>query len=161
MKHTTLAIAGVLAVALAACGGPSEEAKEFYAKAMQGDASEMMLGDLALKRGESEGIKTYGQTLHQDHTAAGAAVKKAADEAGLKVPATPTREARDEHEKLAKLNGADFDKEFASYMVDDHKKDIEDFEKAAKSKDTKLAKLASDTLPVLRKHLQMAESLNQ
>jgi putative membrane protein len=160
MNKTVQALSAVVALGLAACGG-GDDSKEFYTKAVQGDASEMMLGELAAKQGESEGVKSFGQTLQSDHAAAADKVKQAAAAAGVTVAETPAKEARDEYEKLSKLTGADFDKEFASYMADDHKKDIADFEKAAKSKDPKVAQLARDTLPTLRKHLEMAESLNK
>ncbi|MHB1204271.1 MAG: DUF4142 domain-containing protein [Rhodospirillaceae bacterium] len=156
-----LAASAALTLALTACGGGNEEAKEFYSKAMQGDASEMMLGDLAAKQGMSDGVKSYGETLRNDHAAAGQQVKKTATAAGIAVPETPTKEAREEIEKLSKLSGEDFDKEFVAYMVDDHKKDIADFEKAAKSKDARVAQLARDTLPTLHKHLELAQSLGK
>jgi putative membrane protein len=44
-------------------------------------------------------------------------------------------------------------------MVTDHKKDIRDFEQAAKSQDEQVADYAKDTLPTLRKHLDTAEGL--
>jgi putative membrane protein len=65
------------------------------------------------------------------------------------------------------MSGAAFDKEFVRHMVSDHKKDIKEFEDMAKkgsakgaSGDTqKVADLAQKTLPDLRKHLKMAQSL--
>jgi predicted outer membrane protein len=44
-------------------------------------------------------------------------------------------------------------------MVDDHKKDIQDFEKGAQSQNEQVAAFAKDTLPTLHKHLDAAESL--
>ena len=35
-------------------------------------------------------------------------------------------------DKLSKLSGKDFDKEYISDMVDDHEKDVKEFEKASK-----------------------------
>ena len=55
--------------------------------------------------------------------------------------------------------GAKFDKEFAAHMVADHKKDIKEYEKAAKKQDA-VGNYAKETLPTLRKHLETAQSLN-
>ena len=44
-------------------------------------------------------------------------------------------------------------------MVDDHKKDIKEFEKEAKSQNQQVATFAKDTLPTLHKHLDTAEAL--
>jgi putative membrane protein len=44
-------------------------------------------------------------------------------------------------------------------MVSDHKEDIKKFQNEAdKGKDPDLKKFASDTLPTLKEHLQLAES---
>jgi putative membrane protein len=53
---------------------------------------------------------------------------------------------------MAKTNGAAFDKMFADHMVTDHKKDIAEYEKAAKAKDA-AGQYAGNALPTLKKHL--------
>ena len=47
---------------------------------------------------------------------------------------------------MSKLSGAKFDGEFAKHMVADHKKDIKEYEKAAKKTDT-AGTYANETLP--------------
>jgi putative membrane protein len=44
-------------------------------------------------------------------------------------------------------------------MVDDHKKDIREFEKESKSSNQQVAEFAKDTLPTLHEHLEAAQSL--
>ncbi|MBI3653058.1 MAG: DUF4142 domain-containing protein [Acidobacteria bacterium] len=64
-------------------------------------------------------------------------------------------------EKLAKLSGADFDREYMKYMVEDHVKDVAMFEKEAKTgKDADIKAFAEKTLPTLKEHLQMARDTN-
>lgn len=46
-------------------------------------------------------------------------------------------------------------------MVMDHKKDIAKFKREAAKKDDPLAQYASDTLPVLHKHLDAAEKIEE
>jgi putative membrane protein len=58
------------------------------------------------------------------------------------------------------MTGAAFDKEFASFMVDDHKKAIAMFEQEAASSDpAQVTALATKTLPTLKAHLAKAQSL--
>jgi putative membrane protein len=45
-------------------------------------------------------------------------------------------------------------------MVKDHRQDIKEYQKEA-SKDDAAGKLAKETLPVLQKHLQTAQSLEK
>jgi putative membrane protein len=61
---------------------------------------------------------------------------------------------------MAKTNGAAFDKMFADHMVTDHKKDIAEYEKAAKAKDA-AGQYAGNALPTLKKHLETAESIRK
>ena len=44
-------------------------------------------------------------------------------------------------------------------MIEDHRKDIEKYEKQSDSPDAETADLATKTLPTLRKHLEAANAL--
>jgi putative membrane protein len=51
-----------------------------------------------------------------------------------------------------------FDKSFAKAMVNDHQEDIKEYRQRANKNDA-AGRLAKETLPVLQKHLQAAQSL--
>lgn len=77
----------------------------------------------------------------------------------LLLPPTKGGEHKRTLNRLTKLTGAEFDREYMEAMVDDHKEDIEKFEKQAdKGKDPDVKKFASDNLPILQKHLELAQS---
>jgi putative membrane protein len=78
---------------------------------------------------------------------------------GVSVPSSMMPEARSEQRKLERLRGRAFDREVRRYMINDHEKDIAKFEAQARSGDRRTAALAREQLPVLRKHLRIAESL--
>jgi putative membrane protein len=60
-------------------------------------------------------------------------------------------------EKLSKLSGAEFDKEYMSDMVKDHEEDVKDFQTQGNDgTDPDIKAFASKTLPILQGHLQMA-----
>jgi uncharacterized protein (DUF305 family) len=63
------------------------------------------------------------------------------------------------YDKLSGMTGTDFDKEFVNHMIQDHQKDIADFTKEADAKDGKVSDLAAKQLPTLKKHLAMAQAL--
>ena len=133
--------------------------REFLIKAIQGDNSEMRLGMLAATKG-GPAVAQYGQTLEADHAAARAAAVQVAARYGITPPGDIVKEASSEYAKLDKLSGNDFDKEFASYMIEDHKHDIEDFTKASEGDAPADVKaLARAALPTLQKHLALANSL--
>lgn len=159
-------IAGACALLLAAVvAGPrpaaaAEDAKTFLKEAIQGNIAEIKLGQLAEKQGKSEGVKNLGKTLVTDHTKAKAQAVELAKKMDMKVPDEPTDEAKETYRELAKLSGKEFDEEFVDNAVKDHKKDIAKYSAQAKNGDNKkVVALAEETLPVLKKHLETAQSL--
>ena len=139
----------------------SATAKSFLTDAAQGDAAEVKMGTLAEKNGGSAEAKDFGKMLVTDHTKAGQQVKATAQEVGTTVEAQPNSEQQKDYDQLAKLKGAAFDKEFARISVEDHQKDIAKFQKESDAKDGPASKLAEQQLPTLKKHLQMAQSLQK
>jgi putative membrane protein len=139
---------------------PDSHAAQFLTDAMKGDNSEVKLGKLAAKQGNSQGVKDFGNMLVEDHGKA--KVKVAALARDMNVPTIEETkpEADAEYAKLQGLSGDAFDKEFVAYMVEDHKKDIAKFKDEANSDDpAPVTRLAADTVPELEKHLSKAQSL--
>lgn len=133
---------------------------QFLKDAIKGDNSEIKLGQLAEARGGTKDVRDFGKMLAKDHKQAGMNARKVAQQMKVKAPSGMTDEAKQELTKLRKLKGAEFDKEFSSYMVQDHQKDIAKFQAEAQDgQDAKVKDLASATLPALRKHLETAQSL--
>jgi putative membrane protein len=95
-----------------------------------------------------------------DHGKASTELKALADKKGLSVPADLDSKHAQLRDRLAKLNGADFDKAYANEMVKDHKKDVADFKREAKgAKDADLKAWAEQTLPTLEDHLKQAQDM--
>lgn len=155
MIRKTLFI-GALVVSTAAAAAP---ARHFLNDAIKGDNSETRLGQLIASRGASPAVRSFGDTLASDHTQARAQAASVARRMGVAVPSAMAPEARAEYAKLQRLHGAAFDREVKRYMINDHQKDIAKFQAQARSGDRRTADLARAQLPTLRKHLQIAESL--
>lgn len=78
------------------------------------------------------------------------------------VYSTLSTSAQKKYDELAKLSGEKFDKQYLGTMVDAHKKSIKLFEKESKSgQDAELKTFATNTLPTLKQHLDMAESVER
>ena len=134
--------------------------QKFVKMGIQGNLAEVSMGQLAQEKGQSEGIKSFGQQLVKDHTDANQKLMGVASSVSLTPPTEPTRKQMADHDKMAKMSGAKFDREFAKHMVMDHKKDIKDYEKATKMRNADaVASYANQTLPTLNQHLEMAQSL--
>ena len=139
----------------------SATAQTFLTDAAQGDAVEVKMGTLAEKNAGSAQAKDFGKMLVTDHTKAGQQVKATAQQVGTTVEEQPNAEQQKYYDKLSKLKGAAFDKEFARMSVEDHQKDIAKFQKEADAKDGPVSDLAQQQLSVLKKHLQTAQSLEK
>lgn len=69
-------------------------------------------------------------------------------------------ESQKKYDELAKLTGEKFDKKYLGTIVDAHKKAIKLFEKESNSgQDSELKSFATNTLPTLKHHLDMAQNV--
>ncbi len=116
------------------------------------------MGKLAEQKGQRQAVKQFGQMLEQDHSQHLQKAKDMAQQTGVTAPSEPNAKQRKMHDRLSKLSGRRFDRQFAQTMVRDHKSDIEKYQKEAKSNGP-LADFAQQTVPTLQKHLQSAENL--
>lgn len=158
MRPAVLAIALMTTLAVGAPALASGDAS-FMRKAIEGDNSEMNLGQMATQRGASDGVRSFGQMLNQDHSASRQQAVPIAQALGVAPTDSMTPEARQEARKLRGLSGRAFDHEFVRYMVKDHRKDIGDFERQTRIGDARTREFAQQTLPTLHKHLDTALSL--
>ena len=131
--------------------------RTFLMTAGQGGHAEVMLAKLAEKKATNEQVKTLAQRLDKDHTANNQELKTLASAKGVEVPMTLDKEHQQLHDKLEKLEGASFDREYATAMVGGHKKMIALYEQAAQSNDAQVKAYAEKTLPALREHLKLAQ----
>jgi putative membrane protein len=132
----------------------------FVKEAAQGGMMEVQLGKIAQSKAANESVKDFGKRMEQDHTKANDELKKIAADKGVQVPSEIDKSHKSMVDKLEKSSGAKFDRDYMAAMVDDHKKDIKKFESAEKSKDPDVKNFASQTLPTLKAHLQLDESVN-
>lgn len=138
----------------------STEANDFMLKAASGGMMEVTLGKLAQEKGSSADVKAFGQKMVEDHGKANAELKTVAATKNVTLPVELLAEHQKHVDEMSKMSGADFDKHYMSMMVEDHQKDIAEFEKATQVQDPDVKGFATKTLPVLKGHLEMAQKAN-
>lgn len=141
--------------------GGTESARSFVTDAIQGDMAEIQIGKLAQTKGATPGVRAYGETLASDHTNAERQAMTVANSMGLTPPSQPKPEAQRTYERLSKLSGRTFDRAFLRAMVEDHQKDIREFQAQAKAGSAPASTLARQQLPTLEAHLKIAQSLEE
>ncbi|WP_445637768.1 DUF4142 domain-containing protein [Nostoc sp. DSM 114161] len=134
--------------------------RQFINEAAQDGLAEVQLGQLASERAASNSVKQFGQRMVQDHTQVNNQLQQLATQKGVTLPKTLNNENKQLSQRLSKLSGAQFDREYINQMVQAHQKDVAAFEnQAQQGQDTDLKAFAAQTLPALQEHLQEARSI--
>lgn len=136
--------------------------RQFALNAASGGLFEVEAGKLAVQKGSSQDVKSFGQRMIDDHGKANEELKTLAASKNIKLPAEMNKKHSADLGKLSKAPGGEFDRQYMEMMVKDHKKDVSEFRKEAKEgKDPDLKAWASKTLPILEDHLKMAQSMTK
>jgi putative membrane protein len=140
---------------------PSSDA-DFVQKAAIGGMAEVEMGNLANQRAASDDVKQFGQRMVQDHTKINQDLQRLASSKGVTLPSALDDKHRNTVDRLSKLNGKDFDREYIHEMVRDHKEDVAEFQREAESaQDPDVKAFATNYLPTLQDHLRMAEEIEK
>jgi putative membrane protein len=159
----TALTAGLLALALATSAAaqtatklPATDAK-FLQKAAEDGMAEVELGNLATQKAMREEVKQFAARMVEDHGKANEELKAVASAHGVALPAGPAKKHQKEKARLEKLVGGDFDRAYMKLMVNEHKKDVDEFREHARSRrDNDARAFAAKTLPILQSHLDAA-----
>jgi putative membrane protein len=132
----------------------SEKDESFLQKAAGGGQQEVENGKIAEKQGQSGDVKRIGARIVADHTKANKELTQLAGEKGLSFD---TRAV-----KAQNPGNAGSDRQYLKLLEMDHKNDIAEFQKEAKSGDDRDVKSwASKTLPMLKEHLAMVQEVEK
>jgi len=139
----------------------SSSERQFVEEAAKGGLAEVELGQLAEQKAESQSVKDFGKRMVADHGKANDELKSHMKNWGMTAPTSLDSKHQAEKDKLSKLSGAEFDREYMNTMVKDHQKDVADFKKESTSaSNADLKAFAAKTLPTLQEHLQLAEQVH-
>jgi putative membrane protein len=139
----------------------AKDDQDFLVKAASGGLMEVQLGKLTAEKSASASVKEFGQKMVTEHSKLNDELKALAAQKNITVPSMP---GEDEMKHIDKMNevkmGREFDKDYVALMVDDHKDDLDKFEKAATDcKDPDIKAFAAKYVPVLKQHLDAAQAL--
>ena len=137
--------------------GKQEDDATFLAEAAQLNMLEIDLGKLAQKNAVSEQVKELGRKMENTHEKAQKDLKALAGKKQVTLPETMTEEGTECYQKMKKITGSEFERDYCDKMVEGHQKAIEKFEKAAgNAVDADIKAWAASILPELRAHLDHA-----
>jgi putative membrane protein len=167
---------------------------EFLNKAMESNVTEWKLGQLAQTKSQDQRVKDFAAMIVGDHEMALDKMQMLLDERNKSTTAKGTKNnitdwhqmklnptGQEMYDKLAKLSGPEFDRQFMAAMITQHQKAIRDFETHARSHgiqdstrqkpsdaskpdyaiDSDTVAFAQATLPTMKHHLQEAEKIQK
>lgn len=164
-KIATFALIATLSLAgarLASAEDTSKDDKKFVADSGEGSLAEVQMGKLALKNSTNKDVRMFAQKMVHDHTMLITTMKPFAMKMGVPAPTTDKfdRSIKDEYERLSGKKGEEFDKDYINTMVDDHHKDLADFNKERDSTaDPRLKAAVSKGATVIQGHTEMIEGI--
>lgn len=138
-----------------------EDDAEFAVAAADGGMMEVKLGDLAQTNASDAEVKKFAKTMSTDHSKANEELTALAQQKNITLPAMLSDDKQKKYDDLAKMTGAEFDKAYIDFMVEDHKEDVKAFEEAAAdAKDPEVKAWAAGKVPTLKHHLEMAQTIH-
>jgi putative membrane protein len=112
--------------------------QDFVTIAAQSDMLEIASSKLALQKSDSDKTKTFAQKMIDDHTATSTELKGllSSGKVTFSAPTTLDKTHQEKLDKLSKLQGKDFTKQYDDMQVSAHKDAVSLFERYAKDGDT-------------------------
>lgn len=113
------------------------------------------------KQASSPKVKEFAAQLAQDHQKCCDKLNEAIKSRNISA-STPSTDAKNEMERLMKLQGTEFDRAYLAYVIKGHREGIAMFENESKNgKNAEVRTFADESLPMLREHLKKAEELQK
>jgi len=140
----------------------SHKDEKYMTKTAHGLISEVAMGEMAQKNAADERVKQFGKRMVDDHGKELADLKQLASQKKVALPGAMDHGQKKEFDKLGKLSGKDFDKEYVKYEAKDHKEDVEDQSKEMKvTADPDLKKFATASYDTVSKHKESIDELHR
>lgn len=140
----------------------TDDDKKFLATAAQSDTNEIALSKLAEQKAMNPAVKAFATKMVKEHTMMTNSMKPFGTAWSMNPPVGPDSDAKQEWDKLNKLSGKDFDKEYIDHMVSDHATALDKFQDEAKStKDAKFRAVVLKGKTMVAAHKNMAYDLKK
>lgn len=135
--------------------------QEFIANAAKGNRAEVTLGKMVASKTKDPSVRQFAQQMVKDHGAALNELTQLAQSKNITLPEGLPDDATALQSKLSSATGKALDKDYMDGMVDDHKKDVSEFQDASQNaKDPDVKQWATKTLPTLQAHLEKAQKID-
>jgi putative membrane protein len=159
------ALLSVMILSCSAGGVRGEDAplpldNNFLIKVAPCEHAQIEIDKLADKRAASPKVKEFAAQMVQDHQKCYDKLAETIKNHKIAVVSGFEKDKQADIDRLGKLQGAEFDREFLAYVIKHHQDGIAMFESQVKNgKNAELRTFADEALPKLREHLKHAQEL--
>ena len=144
--------------------GVAPKTQDFVTLAAQSDMLEIESSKLALQKADNDKSKKFAEHMIKDHTQTSTELKGLLSGGKVKAdaPASLDKAHQEKLDKLAKLQGKDFTKQYNDMQLSAHKDAVSMYDRYSKDGDNPdLKAFAAKHLTALNQHLQMAKELDR
>lgn len=147
--------------------GPSSDdvaetgSREFLLQVMQDSLAEMELCMVALDNSDNPDVKTFAQTMLDEHGKLGQQIEQLAQRMQVAFPDKVRPEHAELIRKMSALKGEQFDRQFIEQNLRYHENDLKVFEHYAREEEGEVGKLAEAGARLFGRHLKMVKELAQ
>ncbi len=156
-----VALLSGIAINSLAAAAPGAYDKQFLSKAADAGSTEIAASKVAQSKSGNAEVKQFANAMVTEHTKVADELKQLASGKQIEVSDQPGARHKAQIDKLSRLEGAQFDREYAASIgVAAHKDAVKLFTEASqKASDPDIKAFAVKTLPALQHHLEMANAL--
>ncbi|HKO90945.1 MAG TPA: DUF4142 domain-containing protein [Polyangiaceae bacterium] len=150
----------VLALSLAAGLALAAAPQDFVKKAGVAGLYEVRAAELARDKAQSENVRAFANMMLDDHRKANEELRGLAKKRSWNMPSEMDSKHAKLVDRLSKLSGADFEREYAQQQLQAHEQAVALFKKEGdKGSDPDLKAWAAGKVPTLETHLKEAQAL--
>jgi putative membrane protein len=139
-------------------------AREFVSQLGIAGLAEVQLGQMASERAANADVKAFGQMMVKDHSQANKDLSQVAMQLNIPMPTQIDQKHKDLSDRLSKLQGAAFDREYMNAMVQGHQEVLGKLRAQSGThpagheaqKDQALTQWVAKATPVVQQHLDRA-----
>ena len=156
MLAASLGLSLAMASGALAAGDP----QEFTHKAGTAGLYEVRAAEVARQKAQDAETREFADQMINDHKKANQELRDLAKTKSWTLPAALDTKHQEMVDRLGKLEGAEFDREYAKQQLKAHEEAVRLFkEQSERGTDPQLKTWASGKLPTLEKHLEHAREL--
>jgi putative membrane protein len=134
--------------------------ESFVMTASATDLAEIGFSQLAVMQSSNEEVRKFASQAAQEHRKSLQELRRIAEAKHIPTAQRLDQQHRDLELRLSQQSGSQFDREYVLAQVKDHQEAVALFENYAHNgQDQELKAFATQTLPTLKEHLSMVQSL--